>query len=259
MSVTTESIRELVGRAKGGHRGALGRLTTHVESGGPEADEIAGLTGPPDSDAHVVGITGAPGAGKSSLTGQLLAVLLAAGRSPAVLAVNPSSPLTGGAILGDRVRMDGVSEGAFVRLILQDAAVRGLVEAPEAPSKRDRHVGESILQCTDGLPRRGHGKIALHSYRGFGMTATMTVKGQVTIPRDVRDALGLEPGAQLDFEVEGNHIVVHPVVMVRVSDAWMGHPEVVAELNASFDEVEGGETEGAVEFDKFLERLDADA
>ncbi len=82
MSVTTESIRQLVGRAKGGHRGALGRLITHVESGGPEADEIAGLTGPPDSDAHVVGITGAPGVGKSSLTGQLLAVLLAAGRSP---------------------------------------------------------------------------------------------------------------------------------------------------------------------------------
>ncbi len=91
------------------------------------------------------------------------------------------------------------------------------------------------------------------------MTATMTVKGQVTIPREVRDALGLEPGAQLDFEVEGNHIVVHPVVMVRVSDAWMGHPEVVAELNASFDEVERGDTEGAVEFDKFLECLDADA
>ncbi len=82
MSVTTESIRELVGRAKGGHRGALGRLITHVARGRPEADEIAGLTGPPDSDAHVVGITGAPGAGKSSLTGQLLAVLLAAGRSP---------------------------------------------------------------------------------------------------------------------------------------------------------------------------------
>ncbi len=82
MRVTTESIRELVGRAKGGHRGALGRLTTHVARGRPEAAEIAGLTGPPDSDAHVVGITGAPGGGKSSLTGQLLAVLLAAGRSP---------------------------------------------------------------------------------------------------------------------------------------------------------------------------------
>ncbi len=150
MSVTTESIRQLVGRAKGGHRGALGRLITHVEAGGPEADEIAGLTGPPDSDAHVVGITGAPGVGKSSLTGQLLAVLLAAGRSPAVLAVDPSSPLTGGAILGDRIRMDGVSEGAFVRLILQDVAVRGLVEAPKPhPSETDTSESPFSNALTD--------------------------------------------------------------------------------------------------------------
>lgn len=90
------------------------------------------------------------------------------------------------------------------------------------------------------------------------MTTTMTTKGQVTIPREIRDALGLESGAQLDFEVEGNRIVIHPVVTVRVSDAWIQHPEVVAALHESFDEVEHDETEGAVQFDEFLGRLDAD-
>ncbi len=152
MSVTTESIRELVGRAKGGHRGALGRLITHVERGRPEADEIAGLTGPPDSDAHVVGITGAPGAGKSSLTGQLLAVLLAAGRSPAVLAVDPSSPLTGGAILGDRVRMDGVSEGAFVRSMATRGHQGGLAASVPATLRLLAHMGfDPLIVETTGV------------------------------------------------------------------------------------------------------------
>lgn len=86
----------------------------------------------------------------------------------------------------------------------------------------------------------------------------MTTKGQVTIPREIRDALGLESGTQLDFEIEGNRIVIHPVVTIRVSDSWVQHPEVVAALNQSFDEVERGETEGAVDVDEFLERLEAD-
>ena len=68
--------------------------------------------------AHVVGITGAPGAGKSTLTGQLTHLLCERGLRPAVLAVDPSSPLTGGAILGDRIRMDDLAgDAAFIRSV----------------------------------------------------------------------------------------------------------------------------------------------
>src|SRR5690606_565679 len=65
--------------------------------------------------AHVVGVTGPPGAGKSTLVARLVGVAAAAGRRPAVVAVDPSSPLSGGAILGDRIRMDDVPAGVFVR------------------------------------------------------------------------------------------------------------------------------------------------
>jgi LAO/AO transport system kinase len=96
----------LYGRAKAGQRRALGRLLTMVERGGRDAELISELANPDAGRAHVVGITGSPGAGKSTLTGRLVSLLVEDGRSPAVLAVDPSSPLTGGAILGDRIRMD---------------------------------------------------------------------------------------------------------------------------------------------------------
>ena len=100
------SIPELYAEARAGDRRALGRLLTVVERGGEGADEVSELAHPHAGRAHVVGITGAPGAGKSTLTGELVKLLVDQGRRPAVLAVDPSSPLTGGAILGDRIRME---------------------------------------------------------------------------------------------------------------------------------------------------------
>lgn len=126
------ATRDLVERARSGHRGSIARLLTLIERGGDDADEIAAQLGPGGAEPHVVGITGAPGAGKSSLTGHLLASLIAAGRAPAVLAVDPSSPLTGGAILGDRVRMDGLAESAFVRSMATRGHQGGLASAAPA-------------------------------------------------------------------------------------------------------------------------------
>jgi LAO/AO transport system kinase len=92
-----------------------------VEQGGALADTVTSLTHQKPS-AHVVGFTGAPGAGKSTLIGQLVHHLCQQNQAPAVLAVDPSSPLTGGAILGDRIRMDHLNAGqAFIR----SAATRG--------------------------------------------------------------------------------------------------------------------------------------
>jgi LAO/AO transport system kinase len=106
----------LLDRARGGDRRALGRLLSMVEGGGAAADEVATLAHPLTGHAFVIGMTGAPGAGKTTLTGRLTAAQGDVGRRVAVLAVDPTSPLSGGAILGDRIRMDGVvSDQVFIR------------------------------------------------------------------------------------------------------------------------------------------------
>ncbi len=102
-----QPVQEMYREAKGGDRRALGRLLTRIERGGPPADEIGELAHVDAGSAHVIGITGAPGSGKSTLTGRLVELLRDNDVRPAVLAVDPSSPLTGGAILGDRIRMEG--------------------------------------------------------------------------------------------------------------------------------------------------------
>jgi LAO/AO transport system kinase len=109
------SIPELVDRSASGDRRSTGRLLSLVERGGPPAEEIAERTHAASRGAHVVGITGAPGAGKSTMVARLVAAFSSAGGRPGVLAVDPSSPLTGGAILGDRVRMSDVDTTAFIR------------------------------------------------------------------------------------------------------------------------------------------------
>ena len=116
MSIRNLPIPELFERAVDGDRRALGRLLTHIERENEHAEPIAELAHPLAGIGHVVGITGAPGSGKSTLTGQLVKLLGELGFRAAVLAVDPSSPLTGGAILGDRVRMEDVaSPETFIR------------------------------------------------------------------------------------------------------------------------------------------------
>lgn len=119
----------LVDRAVGGDRRAVGRLLTVVERGGDDADLVAQRTHRLALHTPVVGITGAPGSGKSTMVAGLVAAFATAGRRPAVLAVDPSSPLTGGAILGDRVRMAAVDTDAFVRSLATRGHAGGLTLA----------------------------------------------------------------------------------------------------------------------------------
>jgi LAO/AO transport system kinase len=126
----------LLAEATAGSRRALGRLITIAESGGDAADALDGrLVGAP-GPGWIVGIVGAPGVGKSTLTGRLAAD--AAGDTPAqrvprvaVIAVDPSSPLTGGAILGDRIRMQGIGDrrDVFIRSMAHRGAAGGLAGA----------------------------------------------------------------------------------------------------------------------------------
>ena len=122
---------ELLERARAGQRRALGRLLSVIERGGEQADELSErarcLT---SGEAPVIGVTGAPGTGKSTLVGHLVKEMADCGHQPAVLAVDPSSPLSGGAMLGDRIRMDSVAGGqAFIRSMATRGHAGGLALA----------------------------------------------------------------------------------------------------------------------------------
>ena len=128
--VGDRTVAQLVAAARGGERRAAARLLTLVEQGGQPADEVARATHQLVDNAHVVGVTGPPGAGKSTLTAALTTFLADQGRRPAVLAVDPSSPLTGGAILGDRVRMvEATAAGVFIRSMATRGHAGGLALA----------------------------------------------------------------------------------------------------------------------------------
>ena len=120
---------ELLTDARDGDRAALARLLSIVERGGADARAVGRLTHPAGGAAYTVGITGAPGAGKSTLTNALLRVVRTDDAvAVAVLAIDPSSPFSGGAILGDRVRMsDHVpDDGVFIRSMATRGHLGGL-------------------------------------------------------------------------------------------------------------------------------------
>jgi LAO/AO transport system kinase len=114
---------ELADAALGGDRRALARLLTAIENRSPAAEAALRRLYPKAGRAHLVGITGAPGSGKSTLVAALIAEVRRAGRPVAVVAVDPSSPITGGAILGDRVRMQAYAADRDV--FIRSMAARG--------------------------------------------------------------------------------------------------------------------------------------
>ena len=131
----TQDPDELYAAARAGDRLALARLLSIVERGGPAARAVGRLVHADGGGAATVGITGAPGAGKSTLTSALVARMRADGERVAILAIDPSSPFTGGAILGDRVRMGdhATDEDVFIRSMATRGHLGGLaLAAPEA-------------------------------------------------------------------------------------------------------------------------------
>ncbi|MEC9058089.1 MAG: methylmalonyl Co-A mutase-associated GTPase MeaB [Actinomycetota bacterium] len=121
--------------AREGQRLALARLMSLVERGGDEARLVGSHTFPQVGNAYTIGMTGAPGSGKSSLTSVLASVVRAEDQRLAILAVDPSSPFTGGAILGDRVRMQDhvTDEGIYIRSMATRGHLGGLsLATPQA-------------------------------------------------------------------------------------------------------------------------------
>ncbi len=133
-SDATSRAAALADAAIAGDRLALARLLTAVENRTPVAEAALRRLYPMAGRAHLVGITGPPGAGKSTLVAALLAEVRSAGRPVAVVAVDPSSPITGGALLGDRVRMQAYAGDGdvFIRSMASRGHAGGLAATTTA-------------------------------------------------------------------------------------------------------------------------------
>jgi LAO/AO transport system kinase len=160
-------VAELVQRARGADARAVARLISLVESGGTPANEgvagvgdspvlrqVAAALAPYGGHAQVVGLTGSPGVGKSTSTSALVSALRADGKRVGVLAVDPSSPFSGGALLGDRVRMQdhATDDGVFIRSMASRGQLGGLSAAvPQALRVLDAAGCDVVLVETVGV------------------------------------------------------------------------------------------------------------
>jgi LAO/AO transport system kinase len=124
-------VNEWIEKIRAGDARALARALSEVENGGERAAEILRALFPFSGRAWRVGITGAPGAGKSTLADRLAAELRREGKTVAIIGVDPTSPFSGGAILGDRIRMQGHASdpGIFIRSMATRGALGGLARA----------------------------------------------------------------------------------------------------------------------------------
>jgi LAO/AO transport system kinase len=122
---------ELVARVRAGDPAAVARLISRAESGTAEAREALALIYRLAGRAHVVGVTGVPGSGKSTLVGKLAERLRSQGGRVGILAIDPSSPYSGGSILGDRIRMGELAcdPGVYIRSMATRGATGGLARA----------------------------------------------------------------------------------------------------------------------------------
>jgi len=154
MSSRSLPVADLYAAARGGDRAAVARLLSLIERGGDAARQVGRLTYADSGAGYTVGLTGAPGAGKSTLTSALIAHLRAQQLEVAVLAIDPSSPFTGGAILGDRVRMQdhATDPGVFIRSMATRGHLGGLsLATPEAVRLLDAVGKRWILVETVGV------------------------------------------------------------------------------------------------------------
>lgn len=134
-------MNKLLERALAGDTRSIGRLISLVEADSPTSKEIMKAVYPKTGRAQVIGITGSPGAGKSTFVNRLIAQFRAEGKQVGVIAIDPSSPFTGGAILGDRLRMQdhAVEEGVFIRSMGSRGNLGGV--------SRGTHEGALILDA----------------------------------------------------------------------------------------------------------------
>ncbi|HEY5786733.1 MAG TPA: methylmalonyl Co-A mutase-associated GTPase MeaB [Microlunatus sp.] len=152
--MTTGDLAELVEQARAGRARSIGRLVSLVENVDRELPALMAKLAPDTGRARVIGLTGPPGVGKSTTVAALVTALRARDERVAVLAVDPSSPFSGGALLGDRVRMQqhALDPGVFIRSMATRGHLGGLaVAAPQTIRVLDASGFDTVLVETVGV------------------------------------------------------------------------------------------------------------
>ncbi len=137
----------LISQVRQGQHRAIARLITRIENSATAAEQAVIALYADTGKAHVVGITGSPGSGKSTLVNALAKAFRRLGRTVSIIAVDPSSPFTGGAVLGDRVRMRDLSgdKGIFIRSMASRGKLGGLSQATSAAAKVMDAAGFDVI------------------------------------------------------------------------------------------------------------------
>ncbi|WP_055717370.1 methylmalonyl Co-A mutase-associated GTPase MeaB [Streptomyces torulosus] len=149
-----QDVPTLVAQAREGRPRAVARLISLVEGASPQLREVMAALAPLTGGAYVVGLTGSPGVGKSTSTSALVTAYRKAGKRVGVLAVDPSSPFSGGALLGDRVRMSehASDPGVYIRSMATRGHLGGLAwAAPQAIRVLDAAGCDVVLVETVGV------------------------------------------------------------------------------------------------------------
>ena len=168
-------IDDLIERMLQGDRRATARLITLVENDEEKAREIISKIYPHTGNAYIVGITGPPGAGKSTLLDKLIKVAREEGKIVGVIAIDPTSPFTGGALLGDRIRMQrhSTDPGVFIRSMATRGSLGGLAKATnDAIKVLDAYGCDVIFVETVGV-----GQIEIDIVKTADTVVLVTVPG----------------------------------------------------------------------------------
>jgi LAO/AO transport system kinase len=170
----TDSLAE---RLVTGDKRALARAISLVENRDPEGDKLVAELFPRTGDARIIGFTGPPGVGKSTLIGAMCAELRKADREIGVLSIDPSSPFTQGAVLGDRIRLSEhfLDPGVFIRSMATRGSLGGLAEASlQAALLMDASGKDDVLLETVGV---GQGEIDVVDHADTIVLALMPGSG----------------------------------------------------------------------------------
>jgi LAO/AO transport system kinase len=231
---------------------AVARALTLVENRGAEAERLLAALGPSTGRAWIIGVTGPPGAGKSTFTSALVGRYRARGHRVAVLAVDPSSPFSGGAVLGDRVRMQAhtLDEGVFVRSVATRGHLGGLpATASDAVDVFDAAGFDIVLVETVGVGQdeveivRLADTCVVLTVPGTGddvqamKAGVMEIADLFVVNKADLDGAG-RAAAAIVQQLELGGSTTRPHVLQAVATTGVGIDEVISALDALGDEAD---------------------